>query len=267
MYQMPTIVEVTLNYGGKMDFSGLYPRYVGGRTKTITTDKAHMSYVEVKTVIGEMCLRYKDVERMWYVEHNSTLRDGLHRITTNRDAVDGLHCTSDNRWFMTLYYEGKFDHDYGADNEDVYVGRNEEEPHLDSLTADSVAPEFIHLVDDDARTTDDEFAEALYHMGIRRTRRRVAYMDYSSGEEVEQLEDSAIGLGAQNVHEEVHQHVGPTEPTIAVGPTEPTIVVGHDARPEGRSYEPESSSEDGSDYRGSEDSDHVRANISADEGI
>ncbi|CAN1184921.1 hypothetical protein LINPERHAP2_LOCUS37248 [Linum perenne] len=214
---MPTIVEVTLHYGGKMDFSSVVPSYVGGRTKIITTDKDHMSYIEVKTVIGEMCLRYKEVDRMWYVDHNSTIRDGLHRILTNRDVVDGLHCTSDKRWVMTLYFEGKFDHDYGADNEDLYIGRNEEEPHLDSLTADSVAPEFIHLVDDDARTTDDEFEEALYHLGVRRTRRRVVFMDYSSGEEVEQLQASAIGLGEQNIHEEeVHHHVDPTEPAIAL---------------------------------------------------
>ncbi|CAN1812972.1 hypothetical protein LINPERHAP1_LOCUS26705, partial [Linum perenne] len=180
---MSTIVEITLHYGGVMNFSGRVPRYVRGRTKIITTAKEHMSYVEVKTVIGEMCLRYKEVERMWYVEHNSTPSDGLHRILTNQDAVDGLYCTSENKWFMTIYFEGKFDHDYGVDNEDLYVGRNEEDPHLDSMTADSVAPEFVHLEDEDNRTTDDEFEETLYHMGIRRTRRRVAYMDYSSGEE------------------------------------------------------------------------------------
>ncbi|CAN1126163.1 hypothetical protein LINPERHAP2_LOCUS3272 [Linum perenne] len=134
MYQMPTIVEVTLHYGGKMYFNGVVPRYVAGRTKTITTDKEHMSYIGTRT---------------WSV----------------------------------------------CDNEDLYGGRNEEEPHLDSLTADSVAQKFIHLVDDDSRTTDDKFEEALYHMGIRSTRRRVAYMGYSSGEEVEKLEASAIRLG------------------------------------------------------------------------
>ncbi|CAN1122801.1 hypothetical protein LINPERHAP2_LOCUS1526 [Linum perenne] len=115
------------------------------------------------------------------------------------DVVDGLYCTSENKWFMTIYFEGKFDHDYGADNEDLYVGRNEENPHLDSMTANSVTPEFVHLVDEDNRTTDDEFEEALYHMGIRRTRRRVAYMDYSSGEEVEQLQASVIGLAGEGI--------------------------------------------------------------------
>ncbi|CAN1779294.1 hypothetical protein LINPERHAP1_LOCUS14697 [Linum perenne] len=235
------------------------PRYVRGRTKIITTAKEHMSYVEVKKVIGEMCLRYKEVDRMWYVEHNSTLSDGLHRILTNQDVVDGLFCTSENKWFMTIYFEGKFDHDYGADNEDLYVGRNEEDPHLDSMTADSVAPEFVHLVDDDNRTTDDEFEEALYHMGIHRTRRRVAYMDYSSGEEdeeVDQQQASVIGLAGQG--EEVDQQFGPHEPTNDLG---------HEDQPEGILHGSESLSEDASEYRKSEDSDHVRGNISEDEAI
>ncbi|CAN1786850.1 hypothetical protein LINPERHAP1_LOCUS17390 [Linum perenne] len=245
---MSTIVEVTLHYGGAMDFSGRVPQYVRERTKIITTTKEHMSYVEVKTVIGEMCLRYKEVERMWYDEQNSTLSDGLHRILTNQDAVDGLYCTSENKWYMTIYFEGKFDHDYGADNEDLYVGRNEEDPHLDSMTDDSVAPEFVHLVDEDNRTTDVEFEEALYHMGIRRTRRRVAYMDYSSGEEVEQLQASIIGLAGEGIQEEEAHH--------QFGPHEPTNDLGHEDQPEDCSHGSESLSEDASEYRKSEDSNH-----------
>ncbi|CAN1216964.1 hypothetical protein LINPERPRIM_LOCUS851 [Linum perenne] len=256
---MSTIVEVTLHYGGAMDFSGRVPQYVRERTKIITTTKEHMSYVEVKTVIGEMCLRYKEVERMWYDEQNSTLSDGLHRILTNQDAVDGLYCTSENKWYMTIYFEGKFDHDYGADNEDLYVGRNEEDPHLDSMTDDSVAPEFVHLVDEDNRTTDVEFEEALYHMGIRRTRRRVAYMDYSSGEEVEQLQASIIGLAGEGIQEEEAHH--------QFGPHEPTNDLGHEDQPEDCSHGSESLSEDASEYRKSEDSNHVRGNISEDEAI
>ncbi|CAN1241212.1 hypothetical protein LINPERPRIM_LOCUS4863, partial [Linum perenne] len=50
-------------------------------------------------------------------------------------------------------------------------------------------------------------------------------------------------------------------------PTELAIAVGHDHRPEGSSHGSEILSEDALDYRGSEDSDHVRANISADDGI
>ncbi|CAN1134419.1 hypothetical protein LINPERPRIM_LOCUS16104 [Linum perenne] len=98
-------------------------------------------------------------------------------------------------------------------------------------------------------------------------------MDYSSGEEVEQLQASVIGLAGQDEEvdqqqasviglagqgEEVDQHFGPHEPTNDLG---------HEDQPEGILHGSESLSEDASEYRKSEDSDHVRGNISEDEAI
>ncbi|CAN1760025.1 hypothetical protein LINPERHAP1_LOCUS7364 [Linum perenne] len=93
---------------------------------------------------------------------------------------------------LTIFMTEFSVYEYGADNEDGTIGDKEDDPVGDPFEAhtppeNSVGLEFTHLLDDDLRTTDDEFEDALFTIGVRMTKRRVAYMTYSSGEEVEQF--------------------------------------------------------------------------------
>ncbi|CAN1317729.1 hypothetical protein LINPERPRIM_LOCUS30539 [Linum perenne] len=135
---MTNIVDLIVHYGGRMDVSGNVAKYVGGRSETIRTDKDYMSYVELHTVIGELYLKHKVVECIWYLEHDKSLSEGLHRVLTNQDAIEGLHHTADNKWVMTVYFEGTFDDGYTANNEEADIGPIEDDLHLDSLTINSV---------------------------------------------------------------------------------------------------------------------------------
>ncbi|CAN1797373.1 hypothetical protein LINPERHAP1_LOCUS21245 [Linum perenne] len=96
---------------------------------------------------------------------------------------------------FTIFMTGHF---VRADNEEGTI-----ESHVDlesdSYVENSIVTEFIYLFDDDIRTSDDQFEEALFTMGVRKTRARVPYVAYSSGEEVEQVigVQPGSGQGAQ----------------------------------------------------------------------
>ncbi|CAN1749207.1 hypothetical protein LINPERHAP1_LOCUS3624 [Linum perenne] len=93
---------------------------------------------------------------------------------------------------------GHFIVDFGPENEEGTIGAHVG-LDLDSSAENTVRLEFNHLFDVHILTSDDEFEEALLTTGVRKTRGRVEYMAYSSGEEVEQMKDvrPASGLGPQ----------------------------------------------------------------------
>ncbi|CAN1156880.1 hypothetical protein LINPERHAP2_LOCUS21199 [Linum perenne] len=82
---------------------------------------------------------------------------------------------------FTIFITCHFVVDFRADNEEGTI-----ESHVDlesdSYVENSIVTEFIYLFDDDIRTSDDQFEEALFTMGVRKTRARVPYVAYSSGE-------------------------------------------------------------------------------------
>ncbi|CAN1185210.1 hypothetical protein LINPERHAP2_LOCUS37420 [Linum perenne] len=168
-----------------MDFSGEVPAYVGGTSQTIYIDKDEMCYYQLK-LVGLDFVMYSLVQGMWYLDPARTMADGLHEIRNDSDVTNGLMSAVGDGLSVTIFMTGHYVADYGADNEEGPIGSNTNSDP-DSPIDNSVAPEFIHLIDDDIRTSDDEFAEALFSMGVRKTRNKVAYMEYSSGEEVDQL--------------------------------------------------------------------------------
>ncbi|CAN1121164.1 hypothetical protein LINPERHAP2_LOCUS617 [Linum perenne] len=87
-----------------------------------------------------------------------------------------------------MFMTGHFIVDFGADNEEGTIGGHVD-LDSDSSAENSVQPKFNHLFDVHIVSSDDEFEEALFTMSVRKTRGRVAYMAYSSGEEVEQIRD------------------------------------------------------------------------------
>ncbi|CAN1135063.1 hypothetical protein LINPERPRIM_LOCUS15748 [Linum perenne] len=255
---MPPMYEITLHHSGVMDLSGEEPVYVGGTSETVYMDKDDLCYYQLKHVLGIGFVRYKLVHGIWYLEHNKSMGDGLHQIRNDFDVTNGLVAATGNGSTMTLFMTGYSGPDYGADNEDGIIG-SAIEPEWDSTPENSVGQEFSHLIGDVLRTTDDEFQDALCTLWVRRTGKRVAYLAYSSDEEVEQ------GIGPQE--QAFHQF----PPTVAQqeqaepyhqfeqgnvgGGLEGLQVVNS-----GFYADSESS------YRGSENSDHVRGNVSDEDG-
>ncbi|CAN0906201.1 hypothetical protein LINGRAHAP2_LOCUS24109 [Linum grandiflorum] len=123
------------------------------------------------------------------------------------------------------------------------------------------------------KTTDDEFEAALHNMGVRRTKRTVAYMQYSSGEEVDQVvvEASSGGVrGGENTRPG-RDGLGPE-----VSKSQQTSASAHNSQahqPPVRSEktlvasDSQSAGNKNSDYKGSADSAHIRGNISDEEAV
>ncbi|CAN1140300.1 hypothetical protein LINPERHAP2_LOCUS11789 [Linum perenne] len=178
---MPRSLEITLHHNGVMDFNGEVPPYVGGTSHMIYIDKDEMCYYQLK-LVGLDFVMYRLVQGMWYLDPARTMADGLHKIWNESDVANGLMSAVGEGLTITIFMTEHF----LADKEEGPIGSTMSlDP--DSPIDNSVALEFIHLIDDDIRTSDDEFAEALFSMGVRKTMNTVAYMAYSSREEVDQL--------------------------------------------------------------------------------
>ncbi|CAN1764555.1 hypothetical protein LINPERHAP1_LOCUS9309 [Linum perenne] len=156
-----------------MDLRGDILMYVGGTSETIYLDKEDLCYFRVKR-IGIKFFFYKLVQGIWYLEPNKSMGDGLHEIRNDSDITNGLLTSVGNDLELTLFMTGYLGLDYGADNEDGTIG-SQVQPCFDSPPENLVGPEFSHLVDNDLRTTNDEFEDTLFMMGVRRTGKRVAF--------------------------------------------------------------------------------------------
>ncbi|CAN1761906.1 hypothetical protein LINPERHAP1_LOCUS8103 [Linum perenne] len=212
---MPPMYEITLHHSGVMDLSGEEPVYVGGTSETVYMDKDDFCYYQLKHVLGIGFVRYKLVHGIWYLEPNKSMGDGLHQIRNDSDVTNGLLAATGNGSALTLFMTGYCGPDYGADNEDGVIG-SAIEPEWDSPPENFVGQEFLHLLGDDLRITDDEFEDALCTMGVRRTRKRVAYLAYSSDEEVEEVFVSHSASARQAIvgHDQASEHdlgIGPQE--------------------------------------------------------
>ncbi|CAN1848533.1 hypothetical protein LINPERHAP1_LOCUS38969 [Linum perenne] len=266
MLQMPPLYEITLHHSGVMDFRGAEPEYVGGTTNTIYLDDDNMCYWELKEVATGF-VEYKIVEGIWYLEPNKTMGEGLHEVRTDEDVLNGLVKAIGTDLKLAIYMQGISVFEFGADNEEGTIGGPRREEH-NSANENSVVAEFSHLVDVDIHTTDDEFEDALYTIGVRRTRRRVEYMAYSSDDETEQdsvaatdsahIEGSHQRQASQQVHHDSAHVQSPHQPEEHINEG----ALNHmDATHSASDADSESS------YRGSENSAHIRGNISDDEGV
>ncbi|CAN1269704.1 hypothetical protein LINPERPRIM_LOCUS13678 [Linum perenne] len=181
---MPPRYEITLHHSGVMDLRGDELVYVGGTSQTIYMDKEELSYFQLKQ-IGTRFVLYKLVQGIWYLEPNKAMGLGLHQIRNDTDVTNGLLASVGDDLTMTLFMTGYCGPDDGPDNEGGTIGSPVQDD-IFSKPENPIGHEFMHLVDDELRTSDDEFEDALFTMGIRTTRNKVAYMDFSSGDDVEQ---------------------------------------------------------------------------------
>ncbi|CAN1191386.1 hypothetical protein LINPERHAP2_LOCUS41029 [Linum perenne] len=107
-----------------------------------------------------------------------------------------------------------------------------------------------HLIDNDDRTSDEEFNASMGYIAVRQRRRRVGTREDISGEEVEKLSvfESDVVISSSSKEDDQPDEEACTIPRD--GPCSPS---------------PEEYESNHSSYRGSEDSDHVRGNLSDDQ--
>ncbi|CAN0903222.1 hypothetical protein LINGRAHAP2_LOCUS22441 [Linum grandiflorum] len=145
-----------------------------------------MTLVELHD-LGLYHIKYTKILGIWYLDQGKSLVDGLYIVKDESD-IEGLILAAGSDMQIRIYFEG-VNGEGGADNQQGTMGLGSESSKRGgprSPVDNSVGPEFIHLFDESMRTTNDEFEAALHNMGVRRTKRTVAYMQYSSDEEAQQ---------------------------------------------------------------------------------
>ncbi|CAN1182226.1 hypothetical protein LINPERHAP2_LOCUS35858 [Linum perenne] len=187
---------------------------------------------------------------MWYSDN------GLHRVSSDSDLKNCLDTAVGCPKKIFIYLEGVSRP--GAIHDEGVVGDNNDSrlsgsgSHSDSVSVEHSSVRGVsHLVDNDDRTSDEEFSAAMGFLGVCQMRRRVGTRDDMSGEEVEQLSvfESDVFISSSS-NEGDH----------------PNYEARTNAREGPRSPPPEEYESNHSSYRGSEDSDHVRGNLSDEDG-
>ncbi|CAN1121015.1 hypothetical protein LINPERHAP2_LOCUS531 [Linum perenne] len=247
--QMEEFAEIEFNYGGKMVEGGEHVEYKGGLQKVMTVGLASVTHFELSCTAA-VDLQYERIEKMWYLDN------GLHRVSSDSNLKNCLDTAPGCPKKIFIYLEGVSRP--GSIHHEGVVGENNDSrlsgsgSDSDSVSVEHSAVRGVsHLVDNDDRTSDEEFNAAMGFLGVRRRRIRVGMRDDMSGEEVEQLSVFESDVIISSSSNEGDQPNDETRTNTREGPRSP---------PPGE-YESNHSS-----YRGSEDSDHVRGNLSDEDG-
>ncbi|CAN1217556.1 hypothetical protein LINPERPRIM_LOCUS1055 [Linum perenne] len=238
--QMEEFAEIEFNYGGKMVEGGEHVEYKGGLQKVMTVGLASVTHFELSCTAA-VDLQYERIEKMWYLDN------GLHRVSSDSNLKNCLDTAPGCPKKIFIYLEGVSRP--GSIHHEGVVGENNDSrlsgsgSDSDSVSVEHSAVRGVsHLVDNDDRTSDEEFNAAMGFLGVRRRRIRVGMRDDMSGEEVEQLSVFESDVIISSSSNEGDQPNDETRTNTREGPRSP---------PPGE-YESNHSS-----YRGSEDSDHV----------
>ncbi|CAN1184998.1 hypothetical protein LINPERHAP2_LOCUS37282 [Linum perenne] len=157
----------------------------GGLQKVMTVGLASVTHFELSCTTT-VDLQYERIEKMWYSNN------GLHRVSSDSDLKNCLDTAVGCPKKIFIYLKGVSRpgaiHDEGVagDNNDNRLSGSGS--HSDSVSVEHSSVRGVsHLVDNDDRTSDEEFNVAMGFLGVRQRRRRVGTRDDMSGEEVEQL--------------------------------------------------------------------------------
>ncbi|CAN1147528.1 hypothetical protein LINPERHAP2_LOCUS15933, partial [Linum perenne] len=221
--KMEEFAEIEFNYGGKMVEGGEHVEYKGGLQKVMTVGLASVTHFELSCTAA-VDLQYERIEKMWYLDN------GLHRVSSDSDLKNCLDTAPGCPKKIFIYLEGVSRP--GAIHHEAVRGVS-------------------HLVDNDDRTSDEEFNAAMGFLGVRCRRRRVGTRDDMSGEEVEQLSVFESDVVISSSSNEGDQPNDEARTNAREGP---------------RSPPPEEYESNHLSYRGSEESDHVRGNLSDEDG-
>ncbi|CAN1182115.1 hypothetical protein LINPERHAP2_LOCUS35801 [Linum perenne] len=82
-------IVLIINHGGFMDMTRDEPQYVGGVIDMTLVSDDHCSFFEIAGIAKED-LKYKSVEKIWYLTPGESMATGLHEILSDVDVVYGL---------------------------------------------------------------------------------------------------------------------------------------------------------------------------------
>ncbi|CAN1179092.1 hypothetical protein LINPERHAP2_LOCUS33998 [Linum perenne] len=183
------LIDVVIRHGGRMDFNGSEPRYVGGEESVVGYHTDYLSYRTLNAVAKED-LGYTIVHRMWWLPPKKTMASGLRELFGDNDILYGLMIdvkkVEDGQ--VVMFFEAEREVSGGWDNEDGNLGDDEGYNSDDDDGADmSVRPPILVLSDDSGESDHGDDPQGK--------KRRIRTVYYSSGgEEVQQCSSSMFSL-------------------------------------------------------------------------
>ncbi|CAN1223988.1 hypothetical protein LINPERPRIM_LOCUS2190 [Linum perenne] len=145
------MIDIVIRHGGRMDFSGSEPRYVGGETSVVGFDTDYLSYRTLNAVAKED-LGYTIVDRMWWLPPKKTMASGLREIFGDMDILYGLMIdvkkVDDGQ--VGMFFEAEREVSGGWDNEVGNLGDDEGFNSDDDAGAQMPVQPPLFVVSDDS---------------------------------------------------------------------------------------------------------------------
>ncbi|CAN1216048.1 hypothetical protein LINPERPRIM_LOCUS483 [Linum perenne] len=187
------LIDVVIRHGGRMDFSGSEPRYVGGEESVVGFDTDYLSYRTLNAVAKED-LGYTIVHRMWWLPPKKTMSSGLRELFGDNDILYGLmiDVKKVEDGHVVMFFEAEREVSGGWDNEVGNLGDDEGYNSDDDDGADmSVRSPILVLYDDSG--------ESVHGNDPQGKKRRIRTVCYSSGgEEVQQCSSLMFSLAGNS---------------------------------------------------------------------
>ncbi|CAN1300448.1 hypothetical protein LINPERPRIM_LOCUS24585, partial [Linum perenne] len=120
------LIDIVIRHGGRMDFSGSEPRYVGGEENVVGFDTDYLSY---RTLIAcaKEDLGYTIVHRMWWLPPKKSMSTGLRELFGDMEILYGLMIdvkkVEDGQ--VVMFFEAEKEVSWGWDNEDGNLADDE----------------------------------------------------------------------------------------------------------------------------------------------
>ncbi|CAN1250807.1 hypothetical protein LINPERPRIM_LOCUS7530 [Linum perenne] len=120
------MIDVVIRHGGRMDFSGSEPKYVGGEENIVGFDTDYLSYRTIMAVARDD-LGYQIVHRIWWLPPKKTMANGLRELFGDNEILYGLmidvNKVEDGQ--VVMFFEATKEVSGGWDNEDGNLGDDE----------------------------------------------------------------------------------------------------------------------------------------------
>ncbi|CAN1291054.1 hypothetical protein LINPERPRIM_LOCUS20976 [Linum perenne] len=120
------MIDVVIRHGGRMDFSGSEPKYVGGEENVFGFDTDYLSYRTLMAVARDD-LGYQIVHRMWWLPLKKTMANGLRELFGDNEILYGLMIDVNKveEGQVVMFFEATKEASGGWDNEDGNLGDDE----------------------------------------------------------------------------------------------------------------------------------------------
>ncbi|CAN1216560.1 hypothetical protein LINPERPRIM_LOCUS656 [Linum perenne] len=204
------MIDVVIRHGGRMDFSGSEPKYVGGEENIVGFDTNYLSYRTIMAVVRDD-LGYQIVHRIWWLPPKKTMANGLRELFGDNEILYGLmidvNKVEDGQ--VVMFFEATKEVSGGWDNEDGNLGDDEGMNSDDDDGAEnSVRPSHSPFV-----VISDEYDNSAQGDLDRGRKRNIRIVYYSSGgEEIQQCSSSRVSVDDSGTDKKAHDDFIKQEP-------------------------------------------------------